>query len=73
MTEERRGEEWTAGTRVKVWNQHETPGQFREGVIISRSWGRDDRRKPIYWFIVRLDGSLDEYVFGPGQLQKPEA
>jgi hypothetical protein len=72
MESGRRGEQWQVGMRVKVWNRYETPGQLREGVIVHRSWGRD-RGAPIYWFRVRLDGLENVCVFGPGDLQQPDA
>ncbi|MCA1218845.1 hypothetical protein [Streptomyces sp. 8L] len=57
--------------RVRVWNRYEERPQIREGTIRERSWGRD-RGKPIYWFSVKLDGIEGTWVFGPGELAKPE-
>lgn len=72
MAEEQRwGEEWKPGMRVRVLNRYETPGQMRNGVIVSRSWGRD-KGSPIYWFEVRMHGVDGTWVFGPGALLRPE-
>jgi hypothetical protein len=53
--------------RVKVFNRYETPGAWRVGTIIERSWGRD-RGKPIYHFTVKMDDVDGHWVFDPGQL-----
>lgn len=71
MTEDRRGEEWHAGMRVRVWNGYEQPGQWRNGTIVDRSWGRD-RGEPIYRFTVEMEGVEGRWVFEPGQLHAPE-
>jgi hypothetical protein len=71
MSEERRGEQWLAGMRVKVWNRYETPSRMRLGTIVDRSWGRD-KGAPIYWFTVEMDGIEGGWVFGPSELQQPE-
>ncbi|WGX94516.1 hypothetical protein [Nocardioides sp. L-11A] len=70
MTEERRGEQWHTGMRVRVWNRYEEPGQWRIGTIVDRSWGRD-RGAPIYRFTVEMDGVEGDWVFEPGQLHSP--
>ena len=71
MEEVRWGEEWQVGMPVRVHNHYETPPQMREGVIVSRSWGRD-RGKPIYRFVVEMEGVEGGWVFNPGELNQPE-
>jgi hypothetical protein len=65
--EERWGEEWKPGMRVRVFHARGTPPDWHVGTIVDRSWGRE-RGKPIYRFTVQLDGIDGTWIFNPGQL-----
>jgi hypothetical protein len=61
------------GGRVRVFDRYHKPGAVRDGTIKDRSWGRE-RGKPIWWFTVDLDDFPGEgWVFGPGELNAPDA
>ncbi|MFJ6003883.1 hypothetical protein [Arthrobacter sp. NPDC092385] len=66
MNEQRRGEQWHPGNRIRY--VHPGRSQLVEGEIKERSWGRD-RGKPIYLFTVVADGEEDSYVIGPERVQ----
>lgn len=62
MEEERWGEEWHIGDRIRY--RHPALNYLVEGVIKNRSWGRD-KGKPIYHFTVLADGENESFVIGP--------
>lgn len=70
MNEERLGEQWNVGDRVRY--QHPDPSRHQtvEGTIVNKSWGRD-AGQPIYHFTVIADGETLGWVVGPRNIQHP--
>jgi hypothetical protein len=55
MNEERWGEQWNVGDRVRYHHPDPSRNQTVEGTIVDKSWGREGG-EPIYHFTVVADG-----------------
>ncbi|TLM83647.1 hypothetical protein FDW83_09310 [Pseudarthrobacter sp. NamE2] len=68
MSEERHGEKWNIGDRIRY--PHPNPDSRRtvEGTILDKTWGRESGT-PIYHFTVKADGETETWVIGPNVIQ----
>lgn len=68
MTEERWGEQWNVGDRIRYHHPDPSRHQTVEGTIVDKSWGRDGG-EPIYHFTVVADGETSGWIVGPRNIQ----
>lgn len=68
MSEERLGEKWNVGDRIRYPHPNPSNRGTVEGTIVDKTWGRD-KGTAIYNFTVRADGERDTWVIGPHVIQ----
>lgn len=68
MSEERLGEEWNTGDRIRYPHPNPSSPRTVEGTIVDKTWGRE-RGTAIYHFTVRADGETETWVIGPRVIQ----
>ncbi|ASN20120.1 hypothetical protein [Arthrobacter sp. YN] len=71
MNEERWGEQWKIGQRIRYSHPDPDRNEIVDGVIKDRHWGRD-KGEPIFHFSVLADNETDQWIVDPKHIQPDE-